>query len=131
MIGLDTNILVRLLVNDDQEQNNQIVKRLEEAERNGEQLFVSKLVLIETIWVLNSVYGFKSDKIVNALEVVSQIPSIEFEDIELFHKLSDDCLKYKAGLADQLIRLDYLKNGCDLILSFDKKLGQLEKVEKP
>jgi predicted nucleic-acid-binding protein len=49
MIGLDTNILVRLLVNDDQEQNNQIVKRLEKAERNGEQLFVSKLVLTETI----------------------------------------------------------------------------------
>ncbi|RLC10565.1 MAG: hypothetical protein DRI57_20195 [Deltaproteobacteria bacterium] len=60
MIGLDTNILVRLLVNDDQKQNNQIVKRLEEAERNGEQLFISKLVLIEAMWVLNSVYGFKA-----------------------------------------------------------------------
>jgi len=131
MIGLDTNILVRLLVNDDQKQNNQIVKRLEEAERNGEPLFVSKLVLIEAIWVLNSIYGFNAAQIVNALEAVSQIPSIEFEDIELLHKLSDDCLKYKAGLADQLIRLDYLKNGCDIILSFDKKLCQLEKVDKP
>lgn len=45
MIGLDTNILVRLLVNDDQEQNNKKVKRLEKAEKKGEQLFVSKLEL--------------------------------------------------------------------------------------
>ena len=131
MIGLDTNILVRLLVNDDQKQSNQIVKRLEEAERNGEKIFISKLVLIETMWVLNSVYGFKPDKIVNALEIVSQIPSVKFEDSDLFDKLVDGYSDCKAGLADQLIRLDDLKSGCDIILSFDKKLCRLEKVDKP
>lgn len=56
MKGLDTNILVRFLVRDDEAQAETIYKRFKQAESDKEVLFVPLLVVLETVWVLESVY---------------------------------------------------------------------------
>ena len=56
MIALDTNVLVRFLVRDDEKQAQIVYARFKQAESAREVLFVSLLVVLETIWVLESAY---------------------------------------------------------------------------
>ena len=70
MIGVDTNILVRFLVGDDIKQANKVYQVFKDAEQNNNEIFVSTLVVLELIWVLNSVY--KVDR-VDILDSISQL----------------------------------------------------------
>ena len=74
MIGVDTNILVRLIVADDEQQ---MAYALELAER--ETFFVSFTVLIETEWVLRSRYGYDRERIVTALTALDALIDLHFE----------------------------------------------------
>lgn len=67
MIGLDTNILVRYLVQDDPEQSakaTRIMERMFSVSRRG---FISLVSMVELVWVLQSVYRFSNDEVVNAV----------------------------------------------------------------
>ena len=56
MIALDTNVLVRFLVKDDEQQAELVRVLFMEAEQRKEPLLVPLLVVLELIWVLESVY---------------------------------------------------------------------------
>jgi len=75
MIGIDTNILIRLLTNDDKAQARYAAKLIE---RNA--IFISKSVLLETEWVLRYTYEFSSDVIYKAFEKLLGLPRITVED---------------------------------------------------
>lgn len=67
MIGIDTDVLVRFLVRDDEAQFER-ARRLRKREvGRGETVFISQLVLLETEWVLRSRYGVVKAVIVAAL----------------------------------------------------------------
>jgi predicted nucleic acid-binding protein len=66
--GLDTNILVRYLTQDDPDQSGKVTRAMEEATRSGEPLFVNHIVLCELVWVLEAVYRLPKPKILSALE---------------------------------------------------------------
>ncbi len=74
MIAVDTNILVRLIVADDQRQ---VGLALALAER--EIFFVSFTVLIETEWVLRSRYGYDRTTIVAAFNALENLVNLDFE----------------------------------------------------
>ena len=57
MIALDTNVIIRFLVRDDEKQAKTVYARLKKAEATRERLFIPLLVLLETIWVLDSAYN--------------------------------------------------------------------------
>lgn len=75
MIALDTNIVVRLITDDDPD----AVARARALilNRSG---FVQSTVLLETEWVLRAVYGFSRPQIVAAFRVLSETDTIELED---------------------------------------------------
>jgi predicted nucleic-acid-binding protein len=56
--GLDTNVLVRYLVEDDGEQGARAAAFIEGVAARDERLFVSDVVVCELVWVLESAYGF-------------------------------------------------------------------------
>jgi len=87
MIALDTNILVRLLVKDDDEQSRIVFKRFKKAEKNSEILFVPLLVVLELIWVLDSVYDCNREEIVNAIEKLTMMPIIRFEKLQSSYQI--------------------------------------------
>jgi predicted nucleic-acid-binding protein len=58
--ALDTNVIVRLLMNDDKVQARRAKAILEKAEVDAERYFLSLLVILEAIWVLSAVYQLKS-----------------------------------------------------------------------
>jgi predicted nucleic acid-binding protein len=63
MLGIDTNVVMRLLVSDDAEQTRRARKLIEQSLGREEPVLVSLLVLIESEWVLRSSYGFKRDAV--------------------------------------------------------------------
>jgi predicted nucleic-acid-binding protein len=58
MIAVDTNVIIRYLLNDDVRQAAKAAKLIEHAAAEGDQVFVSTITLAETIWVLQSAYDF-------------------------------------------------------------------------
>lgn len=67
MIGIDTNILVRFLVGDDTKQANKTYRLFKKVEDEKTELFVSSLVILELIWVLESPYEFERSDILDSI----------------------------------------------------------------
>ena len=79
MKALDTNVIVRFLVNDDKAQGRKARILFENAERTGERYRIGTPVLLETIWVLSAVYDLARDDVLDAIESLTQMPILEFE----------------------------------------------------
>ena len=58
MKALDTNVIIRFLVRDDKQQAEIVYRLFKRVERKNETLFVPLLVVLETLWVLESVYEY-------------------------------------------------------------------------
>ena len=97
MKGLDTNILVRYLTEDDPRQAAAAVKEIEGAGRKGEKLVIQPLVLCELAWVLESAYGVGRKELLDVLERILRTAQFELpaKDI-VWRSLSD----YRAGRGD-------------------------------
>src|SRR6266536_2376851 len=77
MRAVDTNVLVRILVRDVEEQ----VAAAEAFIENG--AWVSRVVLVETIWVLNWTYQFSPDELVEAIEMLLEHEHFVLEETDL------------------------------------------------
>jgi predicted nucleic-acid-binding protein len=122
MKALDTNILVRLLVADDQVQARRVRDAFEDLERTGERFMITSLVLLELIWVLSAVYDFSREEVTRALELLSQMPVLEFQNYDHVLDLTRLGSGTKADLSDILIGLAGRSCGCEATLTFDKRL---------
>ncbi len=77
MIGLDTNILVRYLTRDDEQQWQQAVTVIQ----HHQPCFIANIVLCELVWVLRGAnYSFRKDDIINVLEAMLHSAAFEFEN---------------------------------------------------
>ena len=123
MKALDTNVIVRFLINDDRTQGRKARILFENAESTGERYFVGTPVLLETIWVLSAVYDLARDDVLQAIELLSQIPILEFERHETVLELVRLGGTTSADLPDLLIGLSCRAAGCESTLTFDKGLG--------
>ena len=112
MIGVDTNLIVRLLTQDHEQQ----FLKAKEVFTN-EQIFIADTVVLETEWVLRFAYGFKPDKVRPALTKLLGLPNVHVNNPE---KLSRILQLYKAGLdfADAMHLTASLRH--DAFLTFDK-----------
>ncbi|MBK8452443.1 MAG: type II toxin-antitoxin system VapC family toxin [Thiofilum sp.] len=127
--GLDTNVLVRYLLNDDKAQAALVRQRIQQAITNKEILFISLLTILETEWVLRS-YG-KRDKatIIQAMQALLETQDVE---IELEESLEQALHFYKnsnADFADCLMASRYQREGCKAMLTFDSKAAKLPNGE--
>jgi predicted nucleic-acid-binding protein len=121
MKALDTNILVRFLVKDDEEQTSVVYGRFKEAEQNKETLFVPMLVLLEMIWVLNAVYAVQRIDILSAINHLLSMPILEFESQNVIRRFLNAAHESNTDLADLLIAHSAKEAGCVSILTFDKR----------
>lgn len=124
MNALDTNILVRFLVQDDEQQASVVNTLLAGAETDKKVFFVSNVVLLEIIWVLKSAYGASRDDILLALNELLSVSVLEFQDQPAVR----DCVMSAQGntydLADLLIAHVGQLKGCVTTLTFDKKAAK-------
>jgi predicted nucleic-acid-binding protein len=125
MIGLDTNILVRYLAQDDPIQaakaNDIIGRRLTE-ENPG---FVSTVAMVETVWVLNRAYGLKNSEIAAAVERILQIDVLVVENEQEIFTAMITLKQGKGSFADAMIAALGARAGCSHTLTFDRKASRL------
>ncbi len=122
MTGLDTNILVRYLTQDDPNQAKRATRAIEEGTAHGQSFFIADIVLCQLVWVLETAYKYKRTAISAVLEQVLQTRQFRFIDKELLWLSLTDYRQYKGDFADYLIGRIGLKAGASQTLTFDKIL---------
>ena len=125
MIALDTNVIVRFLVRDDEKQAQVVYARFKQAESAREVLFVPLLVVLETIWVLESAYDKSRKEILESFDELKSMPILEFEEAQVLQDLLSEGRKSNADLSDLLIALAAQSSGCTGGITFDKKAAKL------
>ncbi|MEN8180272.1 MAG: type II toxin-antitoxin system VapC family toxin [Pseudomonadota bacterium] len=121
MKALDTNILVRFLVQDDELQASKVDQLFASAEQRKETLFVPLLVVLELIWVLQSAYAVARKDIILAISALLQMPVLEFEKQPVLREFVGSAEGFRGDLADLLIAHSALASACETVLTCDKK----------
>ncbi len=129
MKALDTNVLVRFLVKDDEQQAKAAYNKFKQAEANKQVFFIPMLVVLETVWVLESVYAVKRQKILEAIEELLLMPILEFEAQSAIRSFVSSARENKADLSDLLIAHSARFAGCECVLTFDKRASYLDFFE--
>jgi predicted nucleic-acid-binding protein len=124
--ALDTNVLIRFLVKDDKKQAEIVYRVFKQAEINNEILYVPLLVVLETIWVLESVYQVSRINIINSITDLLLMPVIEFEAQSTIQNFVSYARETKTDLSDLLIAQTAKSAGCESMLTFDKRASDFE-----
>ncbi len=122
MIALDTNVLVRFLVEDDVRQSEQAASLIERAVSSGDALFISEVVLCETVWVLSGSYRIGRARIVATLRDLLRARHLTFAASNMLARAIEAFANGKGDFADYLIRENARAAGCEQVATFDRAL---------
>ena len=122
MIALDTNVLVRFLVEDDAVQSRAATAVITRAGRADEPLFVSDIVLCEVVWVLSVSYAAPKADIAAAIRKLLHARQLTFRASDVLLRALEAYAAGKGDFADYLVRENARAAGCDSVLTFDKSL---------
>lgn len=125
MIGIDTNVLVRFLVRDDEEQFERAQKLIRREAHAGEPVHISLLVLLETEWVLRSRYALGKAEILGAFSDLLSTVDLSFEDESSIEEALFAWKDSRAQFADCLIGARHRMLGCSATASFDANAVKL------
>jgi predicted nucleic-acid-binding protein len=125
MIGLDSNVLVRYLTQDDPAQSRKANRLVEDALRAGEKLYLNHVVMCELNWVLSRAYGYERADLAEAVEKILSAAQFEFEDKNSLWQALEGFRQYGADFADCLIGVKNAAAGCGTTLTFDRRAGGL------
>jgi predicted nucleic-acid-binding protein len=122
MNGLDTNVLVRYITQDDEKQAKLAEKAIENARSQGEKLLIQPIVICEMIWVLESAYGFEKLEILPVIDQLLRTAQFKIVDKDVCWKAFADFSHKEGDFADYYIGRANEKDGADATLTFDKAL---------
>jgi len=125
MLGLDTNVLVRFLVRDDEAQFDKARKLIKREVTAGRRVFVSQLVLLEAEWVLRSRYGLHKPQIVEVVSGLLDATDVQLEDEAAIEEALFTWKDATADFADCLIGARNRRLGCRATATFDAKAAKL------
>ena len=120
MIGLDTNILLRSMLNDDPVQSPAARRLLQSLDENNRG-FVNVPVMLEFFWVLRSRYKLPRTRLVGALRDLLEVKHLEFEAFETIGKALVIYERLAADFSDAVIAMRNSELGADKTLTFDGK----------
>ena len=125
MIGIDTNVLIRFLIRDDETQFEKARKLIRREVAAGRRVFVSQLVLLETEWVLRSRYGLPKIEIIAVLSGLLDAADVQFEDEPAIEEALYVWKDNAVDFADCLIGARNRRLGCRVTASFDVRASRL------
>ncbi len=125
MIGLDSNVVVRHLTQDDPVQSRKATKLIERELTEASPGFVSIVAMAEIAWVLERAYGLSDRQIARAFEAMLQTDSLVIQcEQEVFAAMTV-VKEGRGSFADALIAALGAKAGCTNTLTFDRKASRL------
>lgn len=121
MIAIDTNILVRVFLNDEPKSQVEAARKL--ISHSKEKVFISSFTLLECAWVLKA-KGFSSIKIAESLENFLDTEGIEVSQREVISEALTllKSASNKVGLGDCLIVADAIEHKANPLFTFDEDL---------
>ena len=129
MIGLDTNILIRYLTQDDPVQSAKATEILEHRLTPKNPGFVSVVAIVETVWVLDRAYGLPAQEIAIAVERLLQVEVLVIENEQEVFTAMVALKRGRGSFADALIAELGASAGCTRTLTFDQKALRLPGFE--
>ena len=123
MKGIDTNILVRYLVQDDAEQAAKAANFLTRECSSGAPGLINRIVMCELVWVLESAYDYPREKVALALETILRTAQFKIEDHQ---EAWISWREYRTGadFADVFISTVNRRLGCEHTATFNRKAGR-------
>ena len=105
MKAIDTNIVVRFLVADDEKQAQKVRELFRRCENSSKRLFISSPVLLETLWVLSAAYELPRLAIIKAIRLLNCMSILQFEDKAYIYEFLEAAQQSTYDLSDLLIAL--------------------------
>jgi predicted nucleic-acid-binding protein len=129
MIGIDTNLLLRLIVGDEPKQAVAAREHLRDRCSADEPGYVCHIVLVELVWTLARAYGYPRERIAAAIEQILETAQL---DVESSNDVAAAVKDYRRGVADfadcLLVRVNAAA-GCTHTVTFDRKAAKLPGFE--
>ena len=125
MIGLDSNILVRYLTQDDPIQSPKAIAIIERRLTEENPGFVCIVAMAETVWVLDRAYGLAMHEIAAAIERMLQTDVLVVENEQEVFTAMIALKEGHGSFADALIVALGARVGCSRTLTFDQKALRL------
>lgn len=125
MIGLDTNVIVRYIMQDDPEQLAAAVEVIEGELSHDNPGFITLIVVVESVWVLKTVYGIPKAGLVTVIDSLLTTRQLLVERSELVFRALRMYRNGNGDFSDALIAVVGAANGCSDTLTFDRKAATL------
>jgi predicted nucleic-acid-binding protein len=122
VIALDTNVLVRFLVEDDAAQTARAAALIEGVVQAGERLFVSDIVVCELVWVLDAAYRVRRSEIGSTLAALLRAKQLRFESTDRLTRAMHAFNAGRGDFSDYVIREHARGAECDTVATFDRAL---------
>lgn len=128
MIAVDTNVLVRLFVNDDAAQAKKAHDLFEAHADEDDALWIADVVLAELVWALDRSYGRPRGDIVTVLTALTRNATVLLESAACMQEAIALYRRGPADFVDCLLAAKAQALGCDALRSFDRKMKGLPGV---
>ena len=125
MLSIDTNVLVRFLVQDDDAQFEKARKLIKREVAAGRRIYINQLVLMETEWLLRSRYTVPKIQIIEAISGLLEAVDVQIEDEPVIEEALFNWKETTADFADCLIGAKNRRMGCRATATFDNKASKL------
>ena len=125
MVSLDTNVVIRFIVQDDASQFRLASGLIRQAKASGQWAVVTILVVLECEWVLRSGYQYSKIQILSLLHALVHDGDVLVEDYPVLEKALDLWEQSSAQFANCFILAKSLALGCSTMVTFDKRASKL------
>lgn len=125
MIAIDTNVLVRLLTQDDPDQFCRVQRCFAAAKERDEPLYLNHIVLCECVWVLSYSYGLSKSALIDVLDRLLLTKQFVIEEKPVVWAAVADYRTSQADFADCLIGIKNRNAGCETTVTLDQGAAKL------
>jgi predicted nucleic-acid-binding protein len=129
MIGLDTNVLVRYMAQDDPIQSKIATDFIERRLTDSDPGFMSIVAMAETAWVLQRAYGLSGSEVARAIERTLQTDVLVVENEQEIFTATVALREGRGSFADALIAALGARAGCSATVTFDRRALRLPSFE--
>jgi predicted nucleic-acid-binding protein len=126
MLGIDTNVLVRYLIRDDEQQFEKARRLINREVGKGEPVLISLLALLETEWVLRSRYSLGKTQMLLTLSALLEASDLALEDEPSVEHAVYSWKESATNFSDCLINARNRRIGCSATATFDRNAMKVD-----
>jgi len=128
MVGLDTNVIVRYITQDDPDQSKMATTFIEKNCTVENPGYINEIVLCEIVWVLKRAYQYDKKVIIDVLHKLQMTSELLVENADNVRKATEAYISGNADFSDYLIAISNHQKGCTYTVSFDKNFSSTDFV---